>query len=182
MRLTTFNILAPTDRMKWLQHCVNQETFSHCDRITDKTLPILFPMENVRSEAALLWGSPLIRTTEDVGSYTRFRRDAPPAKPPPIASEKSTQGYHDITATLVDLISGDPVRFCQITMRILPSWNISLWLSETSGFHVRVIIVWNVGRDRARKTIGCGPRPYGRSRVPANHIIISPTLERCAPA
>ena len=31
-----------------------QEKFSRCDRITDKTLPILFPMENVYSEAALL--------------------------------------------------------------------------------------------------------------------------------
>ena len=31
---------------------VVQERFSHCDRITDKPLPILFPIENVRSEAA----------------------------------------------------------------------------------------------------------------------------------
>ena len=35
---------------------VVQETFSHCNRITDKTLLILFPMENVRSEADLLCG------------------------------------------------------------------------------------------------------------------------------
>ena len=61
MRLTILNILAPTDRMKGLQHYVIQETFSHCDRITDKTLPLLFPMENVRSEAVLLCGSPSVR-------------------------------------------------------------------------------------------------------------------------
>ena len=42
-----------SNRTKRLQHnCVVQETFSHCDRITDKTLPILFPVEKVRSEAA----------------------------------------------------------------------------------------------------------------------------------
>ena len=28
--------------------------FSHCDRITDKTLPIVFPMKKVLSEAAAL--------------------------------------------------------------------------------------------------------------------------------
>ena len=38
--------------MKRLQHIFVQETFSYCDRITDKTLPILFPMENVQSVAA----------------------------------------------------------------------------------------------------------------------------------
>ena len=39
--------------MKWLQHIIFvQEPFSYCDRITDKTLPILIPMENVRSVAA----------------------------------------------------------------------------------------------------------------------------------
>ena len=42
-----------SNRIKRLQHnCVVQETLNHCDRITDKTLPILFPMEKVRSEAA----------------------------------------------------------------------------------------------------------------------------------
>ena len=38
--------------MKRLQHIFVQETFSYCDTITDKTLPIVFPMENVRSVAA----------------------------------------------------------------------------------------------------------------------------------
>ena len=47
-----------SNRMKEVQpgHYRIQEKFSHCDRITDKTLPILFPMENVRSEAALMCG------------------------------------------------------------------------------------------------------------------------------
>ena len=83
---------------------------------TDKTLPILFPMENVRSEAALLCGirSPMYI---DIHDGRRFRRDAPPAIPPPTAYEKSTQGCHGITATLVT--SGDLVQLCQITMRLL---------------------------------------------------------------
>ena len=38
----------------------------------------------------------------------------PPAVPPRIASEKSTQSRHDITANLET--SGDRVRLCQITM------------------------------------------------------------------
>ena len=54
VRLTSFNILAPTDRMKGLQHYVVQETFSQCDKRTAIAVPILFPTENVRSEAALL--------------------------------------------------------------------------------------------------------------------------------
>ena len=55
-----------SDRMRELQPG-SIGKFSHCDIITDKTLPIiLFPMENVRSESALLCGMP-----------TRFRRDVP---------------------------------------------------------------------------------------------------------
>ena len=119
-----FNIylLAPTDRMKRLQHYVVQETFSHCDRVTDKNLANIIPHGKCSFRGGVaVWLA--IHTTEDVDSYVRFRRDdrAPPAKPPPIASEKSKQGYHDITGTLVDLISGDLVRFCQLTMRLLPS-------------------------------------------------------------
>ncbi len=87
---------------------------------TDKTLPILFPMENVRSEAALLCDirRPMYIDIHDGRRMpTRFRRDAPPATPPPIASEKSTQGCHGIMATLAT--SGDLVRLCQMTMRLL---------------------------------------------------------------
>ena len=54
--------------------------FSHCDRITDKTLPIiLFPVENVRSEAALLCGirvRPIYIDLHD-GKRTLFRKDVP---------------------------------------------------------------------------------------------------------
>ena len=93
-----FNIMAPTDRMKGLQHYVVQETFSQCDRVTDKNLANIVPHGKCSLRGGVaVWLA--IRTTEDVGSYVRFRRDdrAPTAKPPPIASEKSTQGYHDIT-------------------------------------------------------------------------------------
>ena len=44
-----------SNRIKRLLHVlayVVQETFSHCDRITDTTLPISFPVEKVRTEAA----------------------------------------------------------------------------------------------------------------------------------
>ena len=57
------------------------------------------------------------------------------AIPPPIASEKSTQGSQGITATLVT--SGDLVRFCQIRMR-LPLKIVIFFggtsVSETSGY------------------------------------------------
>ena len=38
--------------IKVIHYCVVQETFSHCDRITDTTLPIMFPVEKGRYEAA----------------------------------------------------------------------------------------------------------------------------------
>ena len=64
-----------SNRIKRLQYrYVVQETFSHCDRITDKTLPIMFPMEKVRSEAASVHTSPR--------RPTRIRRDDPPAVGP----------------------------------------------------------------------------------------------------
>ena len=95
-----------------------QEEFSHCDRIPDKTLPIVFPMEHVLSEAALLYGirRPIYIDLHD-DRRTRFRKDAPPATPPPIASEKSTQGCQVVMATLV--ASDDLVRLGQITMGLL---------------------------------------------------------------
>ena len=77
--------------IKRLQHnYVVQETFSHCDRITDKTLPILFPFvrhgkDSFRGSVYILC---LYRSSR---RPTQIRRDAPPAVPPPGASEKSTQ-------------------------------------------------------------------------------------------
>ena len=71
-----------SNRMKRLQHIgpmyyVVQETFNHCDRITDKTLPIVFPMQNV--------------DRQNGRQCTNSKGYAPPAIPPPIASEKSIQ-------------------------------------------------------------------------------------------
>ena len=84
-------------------------------------------MKNVRSEAALLCGIRIpmyIDIHDGRRRPTLFRRDAPPAIPPPIASEKSTQGCHGITATLVT--SGDLFRLCQIMMRLLLNVHL-LW-------------------------------------------------------
>ena len=90
---------------------VVEETFSHCDRITDKTL---FPMENVRSEAVLLYGIGNQYAYVNRSSWRptyAISKGCSPAIPPPIDSEKSTQGCQGITVTLVT--SGDLVQFCQ---------------------------------------------------------------------
>ena len=47
MRWTTFNILTPTERRRYNRW--SSRNVCHCDRIIDKTLPILFSMENVCS-------------------------------------------------------------------------------------------------------------------------------------
>ena len=82
-------------------------------------------MENVRPEAALLCGicMPMYIDLHD-GRRTHFRRDAPPAIQPPLASEKLTHGCQGITATLV--ISDDLVNFGQITMQFLLNLHL-LW-------------------------------------------------------
>ena len=72
--------------------------FSHCDRITDETLAILFPVENGDRQ----------------NGRHEFEGVCSSVIPPPIASEKSIQSCLGLTETLET--SGDRVRLCQITM------------------------------------------------------------------
>ena len=76
--------------IKQLQHnYVVQETFSHCDRITDTTFSILFPF--VRHGKDSFRGSVYMCLYRSSRRPTQIRRDAPPAVPPSGASGKSTQ-------------------------------------------------------------------------------------------
>ena len=44
-----------SNRMKLLQHIFVQETFSYCDRITDKTLPIIIVPRGKCSFRGSVW-------------------------------------------------------------------------------------------------------------------------------
>ena len=109
--------------MKGLQHRhiiyyvgLVRETYSHCNIITDNTLPMLFPMEHLRSKAprfaACVASLGLCRAY--IGIHDLQRRPYSISKgcslcnTATIASEKPTQGCQGIMSTLVT--SGDLVR------------------------------------------------------------------------
>ena len=120
---------------------------------------------------------------------TTFRRDAPPASALCNTathrfyhSEKSTLGCQGITVILIRpnfwrscpaLSNNDRCGFFWIFI-----FFDEISVSETSGFHVHGV----KSRSGQRTSVRIKKyRPRMLSRILASHIIISPTLERCAP-